>query len=109
MFDEIIAALGYEVAIAEVKEKFPTMAGHVMRRGERVSRGVYRLTAGAEALLDLVTADTMGLGLAAEESGVDAVANDLALDIEEPGAAFANCVIVLRIRHEETMGSDGRS
>lgn len=50
MFDEIIAALGYEVAIADVKEKFPTMVGHVMRRGERVSRGVYRLTAGAESL-----------------------------------------------------------
>ena len=47
MFEEIIAALGEEVAIADVKANFPNMVGHVMRRCERTGRGRYKLVAGA--------------------------------------------------------------
>lgn len=44
MFNAIIDALGTDVNISEVKEQFPDMVGYVMRKGERIVRGKYRLT-----------------------------------------------------------------
>ena len=41
MFDAIVAKLGTEVKISDVRSEFPSMVGYVMREGKRVSRGVY--------------------------------------------------------------------
>jgi len=42
-FAEIRSSLGSVVKIADVKNAFPKMVGHVMRDGIRVDRGVYQL------------------------------------------------------------------
>lgn len=44
LFDDVRAALGNQVAISVVKERFPEMVGHIMRRGQRVDRGVYNIS-----------------------------------------------------------------
>lgn len=43
----IIADLGTEIKIADVRAKYPSCIGEVMQAGERISRGVYRVNADA--------------------------------------------------------------